>query len=101
VTPSLLRRRRCPSAFPTFPVHLRPDAIVPLSDVPLQDVAAQVAAGQIEAAPSRVFSFSEIHDAHRVMEAGGKWLSSSNRLIINRSIYAVILGRHKAATLVS
>jgi NADPH:quinone reductase len=47
----------------------------PLSDVPLQDIAAQVAQGRLEAAPSRVFSFDEIRDAHRVMEvgeAGGK-----------------------------
>jgi len=43
----------------------------PLSDVPLQDIAAQVAAGQLEAAPSRVFSFDEIHEAHRVMESSG------------------------------
>jgi NADPH:quinone reductase len=43
----------------------------PLSDVPLHDIAAQVAAGQLEAAPSRVFAFDEIHEAHRVMEAGG------------------------------
>ena len=43
----------------------------PLSDVPLQDIAAQVASGQLEAAPSRVFSFDEIHEAHRIMEAGG------------------------------
>jgi NADPH2:quinone reductase len=42
----------------------------PLSDVPLQDIAAQVAAGQLEAAPERVFSFDEIRDAHRIMEAG-------------------------------
>ena len=42
----------------------------PLSDVPLQDIAAQVAAGRLEAAPSRVFSFDEIREAHRVMEAG-------------------------------
>jgi len=42
----------------------------PLSDVPLQEIAAQVAAGQLEAAPSRVFSFEDIHEAHRVMEAG-------------------------------
>jgi NADPH2:quinone reductase len=42
----------------------------PLSDVPLQDIAAQVAAGQLEAAPARVFSFDEIREAHRVMEAG-------------------------------
>jgi len=42
----------------------------PLSDVPLQDIAAQVAAGRLEAAPQRIFSFDEIRDAHRVMEAG-------------------------------
>jgi NADPH:quinone reductase len=42
----------------------------PLSDVPLQDIAAQVAAGRLDAAPSRVFSFDEIHEAHRIMEAG-------------------------------
>jgi NADPH:quinone reductase-like Zn-dependent oxidoreductase len=42
----------------------------PLSDVPLQDIAGQVADGNLEAAPSRVFSFDEIREAHRVMEAG-------------------------------
>jgi NADPH:quinone reductase len=42
----------------------------PLSDVPLQDIARQVQDGQLKAAPSRVFSFDEIHQAHRVMEAG-------------------------------
>jgi NADPH:quinone reductase len=42
----------------------------PLSDVPLQDIAAQVASGELEAAPSQVFSFDEIHEAHRTMEAG-------------------------------
>jgi NADPH:quinone reductase len=42
----------------------------PLSDVPLQDIAAQVANGQIDAKPSRVFSFEEIREAHRIMEAG-------------------------------
>jgi NADPH2:quinone reductase len=42
----------------------------PLSDVPLQDIARQVAEGQLEARPSRVFSFDEIHEAHRVMESG-------------------------------
>jgi NADPH:quinone reductase len=42
----------------------------PVSDVPLQEIAAQVAAGQLEASPSRVFSFDDIREAHRVMEAG-------------------------------
>jgi NADPH2:quinone reductase len=42
----------------------------PLSDVPLQDIARQVADGRLDARPSRVFSFGEIHEAHRIMEAG-------------------------------
>ena len=42
----------------------------PLSDVPLQDIAQQVADGRLDARPSRVFSFNEIHEAHRIMEAG-------------------------------
>jgi NADPH:quinone reductase len=42
----------------------------PLSDVPLQDIARQVAEGKLDAKPSRVFSFDQIHEAHRVMEAG-------------------------------
>jgi NADPH:quinone reductase-like Zn-dependent oxidoreductase len=47
----------------------------PLSDVPLQSIAADVAAGRFDAKPSRVFSFDQIREAHRVMEAneaGGK-----------------------------
>nr|WP_205351427.1 zinc-binding alcohol dehydrogenase family protein [Mycobacterium bourgelatii] len=43
----------------------------PLSDVPLADIAGQVADGRLDAKPSRVFSFDQIHEAHRVMEAGG------------------------------
>jgi NADPH:quinone reductase-like Zn-dependent oxidoreductase len=42
----------------------------PLSDVPLQDIARQVAEGRFQAKPSRVFGFDQIHEAHRVMEAG-------------------------------
>jgi NADPH:quinone reductase-like Zn-dependent oxidoreductase len=42
----------------------------PLSDVPLQEIARQVECGELEAQPSRVFSFNEIRDVHRVMEAG-------------------------------
>ncbi|MCQ6246063.1 zinc-binding dehydrogenase [Streptomyces malaysiensis] len=42
----------------------------PLSDVPLQTIAEQVAAGRLKAKPSRVFRFEDIHEAHRVMEAG-------------------------------
>lgn len=42
----------------------------PLSDVPLQDIARQVAEGKLDAKPSRVFSFDQIREAHRTMEAG-------------------------------
>src|SRR3984957_2905430 len=42
----------------------------PLSDVPLQDIARQVAAGKLDAKPSHIFSFDQIHEAHRVMETG-------------------------------
>ena len=41
----------------------------PLSDVPLQEIAAQAAAGRLKAKPSRIFSFGQIREAHRVMEA--------------------------------
>ena len=53
----------------------------PLSDVPLQDIARQVADGKLDAKPSRVFSFDQIHEAHRVMEAeeaGGKMVVVMN-----------------------
>ncbi|MEB4207794.1 zinc-binding dehydrogenase [Mycobacterium sp. 94-17] len=42
----------------------------PLSDVPLQEVARQVADGELDAKPSRIFSFDQIREAHRVTEAG-------------------------------
>jgi NADPH:quinone reductase-like Zn-dependent oxidoreductase len=42
----------------------------PLSDVPLQQIAADAAAGRLDVKPTRVFRFEEIHEAHRVMEAG-------------------------------
>ena len=42
----------------------------PLSDVPLQEIARQVAEGKLDAKPARVFSFDQIHEAHRVMESG-------------------------------
>lgn len=41
-----------------------------LSDVPLQDIADKVRDGHLEAAPAHVFSFDQIREAHRVMEAG-------------------------------
>ncbi len=42
----------------------------PLSDVPLQDIARQVTEGELDATPSHVFSFDQIYEAHRIMEAG-------------------------------
>ncbi|QNI15078.1 SDR family NAD(P)-dependent oxidoreductase [Mycobacterium kubicae] len=42
----------------------------PLSDVPLADIARQVADGELDAAPSHVFGFDEIRQAHQLMEAG-------------------------------
>ena len=42
----------------------------PLSDVPLQQIAADAAIGRLDIKPTRIFRFEEIHEAHRVMEAG-------------------------------
>ena len=47
----------------------------PLSDIPMQEIVDQVATGQLRARPARVFDFSDIVQAHRLMEgnqAGGK-----------------------------
>lgn len=41
-----------------------------LSDVPLQDIADSVRDGRLDAAPSRIFTFDQIREAHRVMESG-------------------------------
>ncbi|MEB3050333.1 zinc-binding alcohol dehydrogenase family protein [Mycolicibacter sp. MYC123] len=41
-----------------------------LSDVPLQDIANKVRDGRLDARPTHVFSFDQIREAHRVMEAG-------------------------------
>jgi NADPH:quinone reductase-like Zn-dependent oxidoreductase len=41
----------------------------PLSDVPLQEIANQVRSGRLKAKPWRVFSFDQIREAHRIMEA--------------------------------
>jgi NADPH:quinone reductase-like Zn-dependent oxidoreductase len=38
--------------------------------VPLGYIARQVADGNLEAKPVRVFPFDQIHEAHRVAEAG-------------------------------
>ena len=42
----------------------------PISGVPLQQIIEKVEAGKFRAAPSRVFTFGEIADAHRLMESG-------------------------------
>jgi NADPH:quinone reductase len=41
----------------------------PLSEVPLQTIVDRVAAGTYKAKPVRVYRFSEIQDAHRLMES--------------------------------
>jgi Zinc-binding dehydrogenase len=49
-----------------------------LSDVPLQSIIEDVENGILEASPSRVFSFEEIREAHRLMESNeetGRWWS--------------------------
>jgi len=46
------------------------DAEFPLTEIPFQAIVNQVAAGTYKARPARVFEFSEIQEAHRVMEAG-------------------------------
>jgi NADPH:quinone reductase-like Zn-dependent oxidoreductase len=42
----------------------------PLSDVPLSEIAEQVRNGRLDVRPSRIFSFNDIREAHRIMEAG-------------------------------
>jgi NADPH:quinone reductase-like Zn-dependent oxidoreductase len=42
----------------------------PISAIPFQDIVAKAEAGVYQAKPARVFTFDEIADAHRVMEAG-------------------------------
>jgi NADPH:quinone reductase-like Zn-dependent oxidoreductase len=41
----------------------------PLSEVPLQTIVDRVQAGQYKAQPVKVFHFSEVQDAHRLMES--------------------------------
>jgi len=43
----------------------------PIAGVPLQEIVEKVEAGTYRAAPSRVFTFEQIADAHRLMEGGG------------------------------
>ncbi len=40
----------------------------PLSDVPMQQIVNLVEGGQLRGRPSRIFAFSEVSDAHRLME---------------------------------
>jgi NADPH:quinone reductase-like Zn-dependent oxidoreductase len=42
----------------------------PLAEVPLAEIFEQVASGKLHCDPVRVFSFNEIVEAHRVLEAG-------------------------------
>jgi len=42
----------------------------PLAEVPLEAIFEQMAAGKLHGEPVRVFSFDEIVEAHRVLEAG-------------------------------
>jgi NADPH:quinone reductase len=42
----------------------------PLSLVPFQEIVAKVEAGTFRAKPSRVLSFEQIVEAHRIMESG-------------------------------
>jgi len=47
----------------------------PLSEIPFQTIAERVSRGEYSAKPAKVFGFTEIRDAHRLMEsneAGGK-----------------------------
>jgi NADPH:quinone reductase-like Zn-dependent oxidoreductase len=41
-----------------------------VSGIPLSDIAQEIADGKLDAKPARVFSFDEIHQAHRVAESG-------------------------------
>jgi len=43
----------------------------PLSDVPFQTIVNRVADGAYKAKPAKVFRFSEIQEAHRLMESNG------------------------------
>jgi NADPH:quinone reductase len=42
----------------------------PLTEVPLRSIFEQVASGKLQGEPVRVFQFSDVVEAHRVLEAG-------------------------------
>lgn len=55
------------------------DEHFPITDVPIRDIVEKASRGTFSAKPARVFSFEEIVDAHRLMdagEAGGKLVVS-------------------------
>jgi NADPH:quinone reductase len=43
----------------------------PIAEIPFQDVVDRVADGTYKAKPSKVFEFSDIREAHRLMESSG------------------------------
>ncbi len=45
-------------------------AAYPLAEVPLGAIFEQVASGKLQGEPVRVFPFSDVVEAHRVLEAG-------------------------------
>jgi len=56
-----------------FSIFRSPDFGIPafpVSDVPLHDIVQLAVDGKIDAKPSKTFSFDQIREAHRVMEAG-------------------------------
>jgi NADPH:quinone reductase len=42
-----------------------------LAEIPFQDIIDRVADGRYKAKPARVFAFTDIREAHRLMESGG------------------------------
>ena len=42
----------------------------PLAGVPLQEIVRKIENGEFEAKPSRVFEYGDIHNAHRLLDAG-------------------------------
>ena len=53
----------------------------PLSDVPLQQIAQDAVAGRLDVKPIRAFTFDNIQEAHRVMEAN----QASGKMVVVHS----------------
>jgi NADPH:quinone reductase len=53
----------------------------PLSEVPLGAIFEQVASGKLKGEPARVFSFADIVEAHRVLEAG----TAGGKMVVSMS----------------